>query len=65
MAMTRDGAFVEDIGKMRQDLSPINGGSRQIGPRRQPTDWQPNFMKGIGCATVPVSPTVPSRCNDF
>ena len=25
MAMTRDGAFVEDIGKMGQDLSPIDG----------------------------------------
>jgi hypothetical protein len=25
MAMTRDGAFVEEIGKMGQDLSPIDG----------------------------------------
>ena len=25
MAMTRDGAFVEEIGRMGQDLSPIDG----------------------------------------
>src|SRR5215831_2424099 len=27
-----------------------NGGSRQIGPSRQSSDWRPNGVKGTGCA---------------